>query len=749
MYIYICINESVKRIRFNQLSIYYFSIVQNHFDMKSSKEPTKINQKRLVKMFKDIKRLDSSESKFCFLIGAGASKSSGIKTGWELSAEWYKELKEDLDEDELLQWEEKIDFNEEKVGEFYTHLYKKRYETSAQIGYDEFKKMMEHIEPDLGYVILSQILAYEKHNFVITTNFDYLIEDAVRMYTPTKPFSAGHETLAEFISSQTERPTIIKVHRDLFLHPFNDEKETEKLKAEWAKALTPILKDFNLLVIGYGGNDGSLMDYLQNISSIDRKSIYWCIRDEDEINSKIKDLLTEKDFIVKIDGFDELMFALNNALNYTVFENLDDTTNHPFILAARERIKSLNERRKNLLEKLQKDNKQIPNEMKVILSDSMQILLEASLEKDLIKKEKIYQKGLNTHPNDTDIIGDYAVFIEDELNDYDKAEELYRKAIELRPEDADFIGDYALFLENIRMDYDKSEELYKKAIGLDPKGANNIGNYAIFSKVVRKDYKKAEELYKKAIKLKPDEADFVGNYALFLYEIKKDYDNAEECFKKAIKLNPDAADFIGNFANFLKSIRKDYDKAEEFYKKAIELDPKNANIIGNYANFLKNIRENYDKAEKFYKKLIELDPNGANNIENYAIFLSDIRKDFDKAEEFYKKANELDPKNANKIGNYAHHLIISKQDFTIAENYIDRAFVLADKDNSDLHLELWFYRYAHYKKWYKASEKELGNLITIGAQSKGWNFQDHIKIAKENGHPNVAKLEEFAKAITK
>ena len=211
--------------------------------------PKKINQKRLVKMFKDIKRLNSAESQFCFLIGAGASKSSGIKTGWELSIDWYNDLKEDLDRDERLKWEKEIGFEEDRIGEFYSYLYRKRYETSPQLGYDEFKKIMEHIEPGLGYVILSQILANEKHNFIITTNFDYLIEDAVRMYTSTKPFSAGHETLAEFISTQTERPTIIKVHRDLFLHPFNDDSETKKLKEEWEGALKPILKNFNLLVI--------------------------------------------------------------------------------------------------------------------------------------------------------------------------------------------------------------------------------------------------------------------------------------------------------------------------------------------------------------------------------------------------------------------------------------------------------------------------------------------------------------------
>ncbi|MBL0235584.1 MAG: hypothetical protein IPQ02_02915 [Saprospiraceae bacterium] len=100
-------------------------------------------------------------------------------------------------------------------------------------------------------------------------------------------------------------------------------------------ALIPILRNFNLLVIGYGGNDGSLMDYLNSIESQNRKAIYWCIRNDDEINNKINNLLGEKDFLVKIKGFDELMISLNDVLEYKIFENLDQPEKHPFVKAAK------------------------------------------------------------------------------------------------------------------------------------------------------------------------------------------------------------------------------------------------------------------------------------------------------------------------------------------------------------------------------------------------------------------------------
>ncbi len=536
---------------------------------KIDKSPKSINQKRLVTLFKDIKRLDSVENRFCFLIGAGASKSSGIPTGWELSKKWYDVIKNDLDEKELEDWEKEIGFDIKKVGEFYPYLYKKRYESSAQVGYDEFKNIMESVDPGLGYVILSQILANEKHNFVITTNFDYLIEDAVRMYTSTKPFSAGHETLAEFISSQTERPTIIKVHRDLFLHPFNDDENTNKLKEEWKNALIPILKNFNLLVIGYGGNDGSLMDYLEVIKPNDRKPIYWCVRNKNNLNSKIKDLLTEKDYIVKIKGFDELMYSLNNALGYKIFENLDDKDKHQSVEVAKSRVSELNKKLKKLAEKLSKDTEDtISEDTKNMFKGSSEYIFKAYQEKDENKKDEIYRLGLERYPENADMYGNYAIFLKNIRKDYDKVEEYYKKAIELDPENANNIGNYALFLKNIHKNYEKAEEYYKKAIELDPESVNNIGNYAIFLSDIRKDYNKAEGYHKKGIELDPNSAISIGNYAHHLVLSKQDFKKAEKLIDKAIKLELDKIDFLAelwfyryaHYEKYLKKAEKELDK---------------------------------------------------------------------------------------------------------------------------------------------------------------------------------------------
>ncbi|MFV1885495.1 MAG: SIR2 family protein [Balneola sp.] len=716
----------------------------------SSKTPKKITQKRLVKIFKDIKRLKSEEIKFCFLLGAGASFSSGIPTGFTLSKKWYDEIKEDLTENELKEWVDKIQFDESRIAEFYPQLYEKRYESFPEVGYKEFERLMDNKEPSLGYVILSQILANEKHNFVITTNFDYMVEDALRMYTSTKPFSAGHETLASFVSLQSDRPTIIKIHRDLFLNPFNDKSTTEILKNEWKEALKPILKNYNLLAIGYGGNDGSLMDYLNELKGTDRKPIYWCKRKNDPINKRVNKLLTEHDYIVEIEDFDELMYALHDSLEYKTFENIDTPSNHIFVQHATKRTEKLNEKLTKILQKI--NNKDLSKEKadnyESLFKGANDFIFKTQIETDPTKKEQLFVDGIKKYPTNQELLVNYAIFLADIREDFDKAEELYVKALEIDSTQANILNNYAVFLTDVRKNFDKAEEFYTKALEIDSTKAHILGNYANFLADVRKKYDKAEELYIQALDADPENESNFGNYAIFLTDIRKNFDKAEEHYQKALNINSQYINGLISYANFLVSVRKDFEKAEELYNKALEFAPTSHRVLGAYADFLTDIRKDFKKAEDYYVEALNINPNDTRNLCNYAIFLTDIRKDFDKAENIYLKVLDMDPTHTYSLTNYAHVLILSKQNFKKAEKQIQKAFSNTP-DQLDLLSELWFYRYAHYPTYLKEAKKELTKLIEDGAKSIGWDLQSHVNLAIKNDHPEPKKLQEFADAIAK
>ena len=513
-----------------------------------------ITSKQLVRMLKDASRgskgKGSGEMKFCFLIGAGASISSGIPSGAKLAWEWLQEIEEDCDGEDFEYWKSEIgmpDQNiEEKAGEFYPQIYEKRFGHAPETGYDYIRGLMEGREPSLGYLILANIMVREKHNVVITTNFDNLLEDAIRTYTKEKPFIAGHEALADYVPKRSDRPIILKLHRDLFLQPFSDQLNTDILQAAWESILGKFLSDYHLIVLGYGGNDGSLMNYLLKLKN--RKPIYWCVRNADKATSKslwntlspkAKRLLKNDGYLVPIDDFDRFMYDCYAALGYKFLEGIEKIEKpksiHEILKPNYARIESIQTQLRQLSQTEEELSKESFQSIKSFLPDSWMWILKANQEKDIEKKDKIYREGIAKYPQDANLLGDYANFLCDIRHDYDQAESYYKQALEADPKDATALGNYALFLKDIRHAYDQAERYYKKALEADPNHANTLGNYANFLNDIRHAYDQAEVYYKRALEVDPKSANKLGNYAHFLIMCRGDLKRADSLIQQAFE----------------------------------------------------------------------------------------------------------------------------------------------------------------------------------------------------------------------
>lgn len=66
----------------------------------------RLSQKGFIREFKDVTS-GPHPSKFCFVLGAGASKSSGIKMGQELVNLWERELVE-RNEKDYTDWKKEL-----------------------------------------------------------------------------------------------------------------------------------------------------------------------------------------------------------------------------------------------------------------------------------------------------------------------------------------------------------------------------------------------------------------------------------------------------------------------------------------------------------------------------------------------------------------------------------------------------------------------------------------------------------------
>jgi protein O-mannosyl-transferase len=505
--------------------------------MSSEIKAKEISQESLFRLLKDSTQNNSSIH-FGFILGAGASVKSGIKSGSELAQKWYEEIKEDLNENDFEKWNKDKKINEKNLAESYTKIFAKRFEIDYRAGYEELQRYMDKAEPSIGYSFLAQLLSKTSHKFIITTNFDTMVEDALFGLKEAKPLVLGHELLSKYINpTSPTRPTIIKIHRDFLLDPYNTDDEIKELDEQWKESLEPLLKEHSMIVIGYGGNDDSLMNYLTEIK--DRKPIYWCYRgDKSKLSSKIINLLTKKDFIVQIHGFDKFMLLLNDKLNLGTIIDKEEINNSPIVKNA---LKYADKYKKQL-EELTKDELNIEEQKAVekLLPSWWNYELEVQKETNDNKKEEIYLNGLKAYPDSHELKGNYAILLGNS-NRNEEAEILYKEALDIEPNNGNLNNNYATLLHKLNRN-EEAEIFYKKALEVEPNSIIYNGNYAISLQKTNR-YDEAKTFYKNALINEPNHANSNGNYAQLLLIDGKNKE-AKSYIENAFKNQPTENDLI-------------------------------------------------------------------------------------------------------------------------------------------------------------------------------------------------------------
>ncbi len=531
---------------------------------------------------------DNSE-RFCFIIGSGASVSSGIPTGITLEAQWMKEMEEssgmevvkenarnlkdhlendfaDIEKD----WEETKKTGAPLPSRYYFDIYKLRFFPNHRNGYHYLEKVMAGKNPGFGYHPLALMLTDKSgSNLVITTNFDSLLEDALFLYTDSKPLVINHELLAEYAGdSNIKRPIIAKVHRGIFFDPLNQPEETNELKGKWHDVLASVFQNYTPIVIGYGGGDNSLMNLLEDDNIRMKNGIYWCYFEKHGLpNDKIQNLIKKKKgYFVRTAGFDATMLAIGNAL-------------FPDKIGVHEAEEYLNNR------------------------ISTQIANYEEEYKKLTKLENTVKKESAENESDKD----------------------FKQEIEK--------------MQKRTIDSEKEREKQNQMTAWDYRRQGDRYFY-------KKQYKDAIDSYSNAIHMQSNNATFYNDRACAYIDwddYSKDnsyYHKAFSDLDKAIKLNPLFAEAYINRGYIYDSLEK-YNEAISDYSKAIELTPEYAATYSNRGATYINLKK-YDKAAADFDKAIELDPEFANSYKHYGI-LCRKTNDLEKAITLLTKAIERNP----------------------------------------------------------------------------------------------------------
>lgn len=535
-------------------------------------------------LVKAVREGRSNSERFCFIIGSGASVSSGIPTGAGLEAQWMKEMEESPGLDEIGEvaktLEEHLEYKFEEIREaweetkksgtplpsdYYFDLYKLRFFPNHRNGYHYLEKIMANRNPGFGYHPLALMLTDGSgSNLVITTNFDSLIEDALFFYTDDKPLVINHELLAEYAGDPNiKRPVIAKVHRGIFFDPLNQPEETNGLKGIWRDVLASVFQSYTPIVIGYGGGDNSLMNFLEDSELKMKNGIYWCYFEKYGLPSeKIQRLIKDKNgCLVRTAGFDATMLAFGNAL-------------FPDKIGVHEAEEYLNRRTSEQIANYEKEYKRLTeqehlnteknaagpiNESENEFKQEIEKMMErtAATEKERKERNRMTAWDYNRQ-------GDRYY----DLEQYEEAVKSYTEAIQLQANNSMFYNSRGCAYDNLG-EYNKAISDYNVAIAIGPLNAVFYYNRGhSYDKL--EEYDKAISDYTRAIELSPNNATAYNNRGS-IYIVLGRTDEAISDFNKAIELNSKFANPYKHLGNIYKE-QSDYTRSIEFLSKAIELN---------------------------------------------------------------------------------------------------------------------------------------------------------------------------------
>jgi NAD-dependent SIR2 family protein deacetylase len=272
-----------------------------------------------------------------FLLGAGASVQANIPTAgtliWLFKRKLYCEannVREEKFKDLESERNRNIiqDYFELKGGfpslyshDEYSFYFEKCYPNS--IDRKAFiQRIVQGKNPSIGHKCLGVLFDTKKVNHIWTTNFDELIESGIKSINNASNFETISEDTKHQLGNLNKLQRVVKLHGDYRYDKLkNTSNELQSLENDLNKYFANIQSQSGLIVLGYSGNDKSVLDaFYETLKEFNPfpYGLNWCICKGETPNKNLVDLIekvNEKSKeklsgFVEIDSFDEFLFEL-------------------------------------------------------------------------------------------------------------------------------------------------------------------------------------------------------------------------------------------------------------------------------------------------------------------------------------------------------------------------------------------------------------------------------------------------------
>ncbi|HHE3653817.1 TPA: SIR2 family protein [Pasteurella multocida] len=563
-------------------------------------------------------RENEDTSNYSLLLGAGASRSSGIATASELIDKWKAELYVRFESSSFVpgnEFESLDEYFEKKHASWYNSLssYSSLFEKQFDLPAQRRRFVENEVSgkfPSIGYAYLISLVEKNFFNTIFTTNFDDLLNESFYQLSTTRPIICAHDSSVHSISITSKRPKILKLHGDYLFEDIKSTlRETESLEQNIKDKLIEFCKEFGLIVIGYSGSDRSVMDVMDYLVKRDnylKNGLYWCFREEDDINQNVKNLLwKDRVYPVLITGFDELFAEFYHSLNGQfgqLFKKNKETIQDKIVMNIIDRFsKSDNAIIKKEIEEMSRSRDMIDisnfmniseysNKKERVNLKNFRNLLEVSeLSKsnpiDAYKKCVSYLKNLS-YFDDKEKFLKKLIELSLLLNNRDDAVSWANKLIELDKYDSD---NQLIRIDCIEDVVEQESEITKLENELSH-------SYIIYNKHIRILFKLLDN----------EEGD--------CEKVKRLSDKIDSCIKKSISLNRSLSNYV--FQHKHKFLSYKLDNISIFNNKSSELDEIKRKLENDILELLDEVK-NTNKYHPAYALLLHAESNRINEREYY------------------------------------------------------------------------------------------------------------------------------------
>ncbi|KJS26970.1 MAG: hypothetical protein VR75_04965 [Hyphomonadaceae bacterium BRH_c29] len=293
-----------------------------------------------------LRKFEQRASGIMWLLGAGASRASGIRTAndmiWDFKARLYRSAKSvaassvsDLGDErtrQILQnYFDKETSNPASGSEEEYAVYFEQTYPEAQDRQRYIANAMRDAKPSYGHHALAHLVKKDMVRIIWTTNFDRLVEDAIHTVFETTTVltigDLGEPTKISRAFADQQWPIYAKLHGDFHSEALkNTSGELLAQDQNMRRILLDACRNQGLVVTGYSGRDASVMDVLREAVNEGvgfPNGLFWFVREQDTPYASVQSLILDAKAagidasFVRYGGFDELLSDIVRYLPQT------------------------------------------------------------------------------------------------------------------------------------------------------------------------------------------------------------------------------------------------------------------------------------------------------------------------------------------------------------------------------------------------------------------------------------------------